>query len=208
MTGAGTIRHVLLDADGVLQRLPGGWSAAIEPFAGERGQAFLEDAWRIEEPALRGEADFLADLPAVLQRHGLEASVRDLYRAVWHSIEVDATSVALVEDLRGSGYGVHLGTNQEHHRATYMRRDLGFDQRFDVSVYSCEIGLAKPDPAFFERAVAMVGCLPEEMLFVDDRADNVQSARGVGLAGVHWELSEGHPQLLDLLADHGVRPGS
>lgn len=200
------IRHVLLDADGVLQELPGGWLAAVEPYAGEVGGVFLQDAWRVEEPALRGEADFLDALPAVLARHGLDVSVEELYRAVWHSIEVDETSMQLVERLRGDGYGVHLGTNQERRRAAYMRHDLGYDDRFDVSVYSCEIGVAKPDPAYFERAVAMIGSAADEVLFVDDRADNVEGARSAGLAGVRWDLAEGHDLLLARLAEHGVRP--
>ncbi len=198
------ISHLLLDADGVLQGLPGGWLAAVEPFVGDLSQEFMEDAWRVEKPALRGEADFLADFPAVLARHGIEVPHGELYRAVWHSIEVDPTSMALVESLRGGGYGVHLATNQEHHRATFMRRDLGYDERFDVSVYSCEIKVAKPDPAFFERAVAMIGATPEEVLFVDDNLANVEGARSVGLAAVHWDLTRGHDVLLGLLAEHGV----
>lgn len=202
--GSRVVRHVLLDADGVVQQQRGGWLAAVEPFAGQVGEAFMQDAWRAEEPALRGQSDFLVDLPAVLERHGLEVSAGALYRAVWHSIEVDETSMALVEALRGSGYGVHLGTNQEHHRATYMRRDLDFDQRFDVSIYSCEIGLTKPDPAYFERAVAMIGAAPDEVLLVDDNAANVDSARAVGLRAVHWDLSQGHDLLLSHLAEHGV----
>lgn len=30
------IRHVLFDADGVIQSVPGGWYTAIEPYLGER----------------------------------------------------------------------------------------------------------------------------------------------------------------------------
>ncbi|GEP37758.1 hypothetical protein NPS01_14210 [Nocardioides psychrotolerans] len=140
----------------------------------------------MEKPALRGEADFLVDLPAVLTRHGVDVSVEELYRAVWHSIEVGETSMQLVDALRAAGY----------------------DDRFDVSIYSCKIGLAKPDPAYFERAVAMIGSAPEEVLFVDDRADNVDGARSAGLEGIHGDLAHGHPRPLDLMAEHGVRPGA
>jgi hypothetical protein len=34
------IRHVLFDADGVIQSIPGGWHTAMEPYLGERAQEF------------------------------------------------------------------------------------------------------------------------------------------------------------------------
>ncbi|HEX6148424.1 hypothetical protein [Nocardioides sp.] len=35
------IQHALIDADGVLQDLAGGWVAALEPFVGKRAGEFL-----------------------------------------------------------------------------------------------------------------------------------------------------------------------
>jgi putative hydrolase of the HAD superfamily len=86
-----------------------------------------------------------------------------------------------------------------------MRETLGLDERlFGVAVYSCEIGLAKPDPAYFEKAVAMIGADPATVLFIDDKQPNVDGARSVGLRAERWELAEGHDRLHGLLADHGV----
>ena len=106
--------------------------------------------------------------------------------------------------LREAGYSVHLGTNQTARRAAHMRQDLGYDDLFEVGVYSCEIGVAKPDPRYFERSVELIDAPADSVLFVDDRADNVEAARSVGLAGVHWHLKEGHAALLERLAEHGV----
>ena len=50
------IRHVLFDADGVLQDVPGGYQAAAEPYLGERAMEFLHRAWDDELPALAGSA--------------------------------------------------------------------------------------------------------------------------------------------------------
>lgn len=46
------IRHVLFDADGVLQILPGGWYAAMRPYLGDRLQEFLDRTWQDELPTL------------------------------------------------------------------------------------------------------------------------------------------------------------
>ena len=96
---------------------------------------------------------------------------------MWGSIVVDPESLALVDELRGAGYGVHLGTNQDSHRARYMRETLGYDDVFDVGVYSCDIGVAKPETAYFEKAVTLIGAPAETVLFVDDKQANVDGAR-------------------------------
>ena len=199
-----SVRHVLLDADGVLQSVPGGWLAAVEPFIGDGALEFLEQAWTDELPALRGEGDFLAEFERAVERRGLDVDARAFYAAVWHAIEVAPESIELVHRLRAAGYGVHLGTNQERHRAAYMRATLGYDDLFDVSCYSCDLGAVKPETSFFERALSLIGAAPAEVLFVDDSLPNVLGARAAGLASEHWDLTRGLPALLELLARHGV----
>ncbi|WP_244931704.1 HAD-IA family hydrolase [Nocardioides sp. W7] len=199
------IRHVLLDADEVLQHTPVSLEAAAGQLAERVSPELRADLWALEWPALRGEIDFFAESAAIARRHGAELDPAELFTQAWRSIVVDPDSTALVARLRVAGYGVHLGTNQEHHRARFMRADLGFDDgRFDVAVYSCDIGLAKPDPAYFDKAVAMIGAEPGSVLFVDDRQENVDGARSAGLVAERWELADGHAVLRELLAGHGV----
>lgn len=200
------IRHVLLDADGVLQSVPGGWVAAVEAFVGDGALEFLEQTWSDELPALRGEGDFLVELTRAVERHGLDVDPRAFYEAVWNAIEVAPQSVDLVHRLRAAGYGVHLGTNQEQHRAAYMRSVLGYDALFDVSCYSCDLGAVKPERAYFERALDRIGAPADQVLFIDDHAPNVAGARAAGLAAEHWDLTRGLPELWTLLAGHGVEP--
>jgi len=198
------IEHVLFDADGVVQDLPGGWFAAMEPYLGERSREFLLDTWQDELPTLAGEGDYLPLLAAKLAAYGVTVPVDEVYRAVWHRIELVETTVALVHALRAAGYGVHLGTNQERSRAAHMRTVLGYDELFDVSCYSCDLRFAKPSPEFFAEAVRRIGAAPSSVLFVDDSEKNVDGARTAGLAAAHWHVDHGHDTLLELLAAHGV----
>lgn len=202
-----TVRHVLLDADGVLQELPGGWVVALEPWLGVRAADFLAVTVEDEAAPMCGDGDFLLLLGQRLREHGVAVSSEDLFAAVWTSIEVAERSVALVHQLRAAGYGVHLATNQERHRAAYMKTVLGYDRLFDVSCYSCDLGAAKPERAFFERALRLVAADPGEVLFVDDRERNVDGARDVGLRAERWHLDVGYDELDRLLAGHGVTLG-
>ncbi len=198
------IRHVLLDADGVLQRHPVGWTAATEGFLGEGGADFFRTVTELEQTCLRGQVDFLPLLTAELAENAPQVPVEELYVEVWHRIETVSTTLELVHELRDAGLGVHLGTNQHERRAAYMRRELGYDDLFDRSFYSCELGAAKPEPAFFAAVLDTLGAAAPEVLFVDDNEPNVVAARECGLAAEHWHLDDGIDALRDRLSGHGV----
>lgn len=203
MSDPGVIRHLLLDADGVLQTIPGGQAALAEPFLGASIDV-LDDILAEELPSLRGASDFPTDLRRAFERHGIDADPDEFYAALWRAVEVSPEMVDLVKRLRSAGYGVHLGTNQHRQRGRYMREQLGYDELVDVGCYSFELGAAKPEPAFFERALDAIGASAAEVLFVDDLARNVEGARAVGLAAEQWDLGRGLPALRRLLASHGV----
>lgn len=61
----------------------------------------------------------------------------------------------------------------------------GWDELFDVTVISGEVGLRKPDPAIFRLTADRLGVPPERCVFVDDLAPNVRGAVAVGMVGVH-----------------------
>jgi putative hydrolase of the HAD superfamily len=52
---------------------------------------------------------------------------------------------------------------------------------------SFEIGAAKPEPAIYLRCLESLGVEPGEALFVDDRRENVEAARVLGIDAVLFE---------------------
>ncbi len=55
---------------------------------------------------------------------------------------------------------------------------------FPLFFSSCYTGLRKPEPKAFQQVLEMTRRPPEECLFVDDRADNVATATGLGIRAV------------------------
>jgi putative hydrolase of the HAD superfamily len=163
----------------------------------------------LETPLLTGgDLDFVAALEGLLVEHGSSASAAEVYAALWGTIETVAATADVVRRVRAAGYGVHLGTNQAAHRSHFMRSTLGYDDLFDVSCYSYELGVAKPDPNFFRCAADRIGSEPGEILFVDDSAKNVEGARSTGMSAIHWTLDVGDDlataALIAQMATHGV----
>ncbi|MBB5137648.1 putative hydrolase of the HAD superfamily [Thermocatellispora tengchongensis] len=61
---------------------------------------------------------------------------------------------------------------------------LGLTHFFDDVVSSALVGVAKPERRIYEIAAERAGAAPERCLFVDDRDENVEAARALGMTGV------------------------
>ena len=58
---------------------------------------------------------------------------------------------------------------------------------FDVRTYSCTLRRIKPEPEIYEDCVGGLGLKPEEVVFLDDRPENVRGADEVGIRGLLFE---------------------
>jgi len=65
-------------------------------------------------------------------------------------------------------------------------RASSWSAAFEVLAFSAELGLAKPDPEIYARADELFGTAPGDVLFFDDRQDNVAAAREHGWSAVRW----------------------
>jgi putative hydrolase of the HAD superfamily len=58
---------------------------------------------------------------------------------------------------------------------------------FDGRVISSDIGMRKPSKKFFTYLIKVVGYNPEEILLVDDRDTNIESANDLGIECIKYE---------------------
>jgi putative hydrolase of the HAD superfamily len=63
-------------------------------------------------------------------------------------------------------------------------------ENFDVRVWSYQLRMAKPDPAIYHYTLGQLGVAAGEALFIDDRAENVEAARTLGMQGVQFSAVE------------------
>lgn len=199
-----SIRHLLLDADDVLQ-------VGARHFLPELGEAFGEDptgwlreTFRPDGSVLDGRSPVVPLLERRLRDLGRDVDAEQLYDRLWLVVEPDPGMLAQVARWRGSGLTVHLATNQDSGRAAYMQQLGAYAATLDGGYYSCDLGVAKPAAGFFEAILADLGAEPDTVCFVDDLADNVAGAQRVGIRAVRWELAEGLDVLGQRLAGVGL----
>ncbi len=193
-----SLRWLLLDADGVLQSSPVGWREDLMAMAPADGEDFLAAVFAAEAPAVRGELGFADALRPVLDAYRVSVPV-EAVTEVWSRLSVDHALLARIAELQRSGIGCALATNQHDVRVGVMQARPEY-AGLDAQFYSSELGVGKPQPGFFTAIVEQLGVSPVDVLFVDDRADNVEGAHQAGLqAEVFAELG-GAAELNRILA--------
>jgi putative hydrolase of the HAD superfamily len=63
---------------------------------------------------------------------------------------------------------------------------FGLRRYFKVAFSSCYVGLRKPELAIYLRALDILGCLPERVLFIDDRRENVAGGLAAGMKAIQF----------------------
>jgi len=53
-------------------------------------------------------------------------------------------------------------------------------------LFSCDLRLTKPEPRIFERTLAALDAQAEDVVFVDDRLENIRAAEELGLGVIHF----------------------
>jgi putative hydrolase of the HAD superfamily len=77
--------------------------------------------------------------------------------------------------------------NEARETNEFRFESFGLRNYFDVALSSCYLGLRKPDAPIYLRALDILGKPAERILFIDDRAENVAGAAGVGMNGIQFE---------------------
>ena len=202
LTSQPPIRALLMDADGVVQYPRRGWLKDMLRLGGPR---FIADVFRTEKETLTGQVDLYPLVTGLLERDGRDCTADDILE-VWCRIEADEYMLRLVDRVRAAGIVTALATNQQSYRGSFMLANLGHEVHFDHQFHSFQMGLAKPDPAYFTHIVTILGVAPEEAVFVDDMEVNVRGAQRAGLRAVHFSATDTYGHLRCRLRALGV-PG-
>ncbi len=107
----------------------------------------------------------------------------DAFLDRWFEAEgkTDERVLALVGRVRAAGYPCYIATRQEKYRMRYLLETVGLKDHFDGTFVTCEIGFDKFQNEFWSHVLLKLGLEADEILFFDDRQENVDAARSLGI---------------------------
>ena len=120
---------------------------------------------------------------------GHQPSGAQLRRLVQHDVaswlHFDPAMIALLERVSAAGVPVSLLSNAPRELARVLERHPAL-KPFTHRLFSADLGLVKPDPAVFTVALGVLRTGPGDVVFVDDRLDNVAAAAALGIRAHHF----------------------
>jgi putative hydrolase of the HAD superfamily len=61
---------------------------------------------------------------------------------------------------------------------------------FEHLIYSCDYGSIKPELAIYRNCLELLKAAPQDILYLDDRAENVEAAARLGINSVLFDTVE------------------
>jgi putative hydrolase of the HAD superfamily len=183
------IRAVILDYGEVISQPPD--PAAIAIMAGilELPQDRFRQLYASLRHAYdRGDLDGDAYWTEIARGAGVELSaeravrLREMDVAMWSRLNQSVLRWAA--RLRSSGMKTAVLSNMHHDMVQKVRNEPFWADGFDCLALSSEIRMAKPEAEIFRHCLECLRVTPQEALFVDDRAVNVQAAQKLGIRGI------------------------
>lgn len=186
------ITHLFFDIGGVLAS--NGWdreqrARAVEHF--DLGDEFEPRHQEIVAEWEMGGLSIDEYLDSTVFYTGRDFTREQFIAFMFAESQADQESLAIVRRVAARGAARLFTLNNEsaalnQHRITAF----GLDQLFEGFLSSCWLGVRKPSRLIFERSLAIVQAEADEVLFVDDRAQNLQPAAVLGMRTHHFTGAE------------------
>lgn len=107
---------------------------------------------------------------------------------------------ALHAEIRARGLPTFILSNTNEIAVGHIRRNFSFFANFDDYVFSFEHSVLKPEARIYEITEQRTGCTEKEILFLDDKPENVEAAAKRGWNTIcHRDTGESAALVKELL---------
>ncbi|MBP3437635.1 MAG: HAD family phosphatase [Clostridia bacterium] len=109
-----------------------------------------------------------------------EKEIRMFYERHTDFVTPFSYAAPWIRDLKAQGFKVYLLSNYGVNAFAVAKNKMDFLTEVDGFVLSCQIKALKPEPEIYMALEEKYGILPQETIFLDDNAANVEGAKKRG----------------------------
>ena len=131
---------------------------------------------------------------------GLDMSISD-FTYLYNSVLIPSGEMFPLVERIAERHRIALVSNTSEPHWKAAEKFLPFSSKLDPVIISCDVNAMKPDPAFYDALLQSSQVPAANILFVDDLAANIETARNMGIGG-HQFTSQG--DLEETLIDLGI----
>ena len=151
--------------------------------------------WHIQQDLVQDTSQ--ASAPLVQQFPKYQEAIEAFYGRFLEMIEgTYEKNVKLAMDLKQKGYPIYVLSNFPGDQYDKYEKHNSFLQIFDDKIISGHVGLAKPDIKIYQLAIDKFHLTPERSLFIDDKIENIEGAKQLGIQTIHLQNPDELPELI------------
>jgi putative hydrolase of the HAD superfamily len=180
------LRAVIFDYGLVLSGPPEpGARARLLEISGLSPEIFDEQYWKYRLDYDRGTLNGHTYWPTIARDIGWSLSPEQIAGLIEQDVllwaTVDPVMLEWAGRVRASGMKTAILSNMGEDLLAYMRENFRWLDEFHHLTWSCELNLIKPMAEIYEHTLQSLNVRANEALFLDDRIQNVEGARAIGM---------------------------
>ena len=141
-----------------------------------------------------GLVDGIGFFKSILADVGIFADPDLLEKLIVTDIEswshVNPKSEELIRELKERGIKVGMLSNMVPDFLSRIKAKLPVFDLMDTAVFSCDVGMVKPDKKIYQILLSRLGCQTDELVFFDDFDVNAEAALALGIHAFLWKSPE------------------
>lgn len=166
--------------------------------------------WRYRHAYDLGHLNGVSYWQSIARDAGIALTSTQIERLIENDVLMWSTlneqMLSWVYAVQDAGFRIGILSNMGEELLKYMRQEFGWLGRFDHHTWSCELGIAKPDPAIYLHTCDKLGVAPGEALFLDDKLENIKAAESVGIEAIQFSTVDALREELGLRGLLAVLP--
>ena len=116
----------------------------------------------------------------VWEKLGFKGDIERIEKEYLDTIEINDGFLDFISSVN-KNYKMAIISNDSSRWSKFIREKFDVNKHFDVISISGDLKIQKPDERIFELTIEQLGCRAEDCLYVDDREENLEAARKVGM---------------------------
>ena len=136
------------------------------------------------------------------------AEIAEAFSQARDSLQASHTMVSFIEELKEAlrgGIKVYAMSNISKEDWVVLSTKMEDWSIFDRVFTSGHAGMRKPDISFYHHVVEEIRSAPEEVVFIDDKMENVLAARSIGITSMVFDDEYTVIRALRNIFDHPIR---
>ena len=126
----------------------------------------------------------------ILQYFGFESKIQNIPSLIKEDIAswtvINDSMIQFISEIRAKFFKLAIISNMNNDVLEYLRDNFRWLELFDELIFSCEVGINKPNREIYKICLRELNLSASDCLFVDDSLENVRAAKELDMHAIQF----------------------